>query len=210
MGGLLVGIGLGAALNEVATFLPLLPRRALSALAAASVLAVAGGWWGRHMARLAGVVDERQMGRAAGLALGPSVVLIGLALAALEPGLVAGGANVGLPIHVVFTLLFVPAALAIAAVGGFALGFGVRDFRLGGSLAVRAGLSAALAFLIIDLLMDGLGWRVGGPDAARRATMLVVTALGATGAALAAGSAIGHRLLRGRFRASSPHAERST
>jgi hypothetical protein len=206
LGGLLIGIALGGVLDEVMKFLPVLPRRAISALAAAGVLGVAGSWWGRHMAYLAGVHDERNPGRTAAIAFGPSVVLIGLALAALEPRLVARGADAGWPIHVVFTLLFVPAALVIAAIGGFALGFGMRDLRLGATLAIRAGLSAALAFLIINVIMDALGWRVGGPNAAQRGTMLVVTALSSAAAALAAGSAIGHRLFRNSLHASPPHA----
>ena len=94
------------------------------------------------MARFAGVPDERSLGRIATFAFGPSVVIIGLALAALEPGLIA---HVDRPIHVVYMLLFVPAALVIAMIGGFALGVEIRDFRLGASLAIRAGLSAALA-----------------------------------------------------------------
>jgi hypothetical protein len=203
VGGLLVGIALGGALNEVAKSLPVPMRRGISALAAVSVLAFAGGLWGRHMARLAGAANARRAAWTAGLAFGPSTVLVGLSLAALEPVLVPRGAGVGLAIHVVYTMLFAPATLVVAAAGGFALGLGIRGLRLGASLAARAGLSAALAFLVVDVLMDTLGWRVGGPDAGRRATMLVVTALGATGAALAAGTTIGHRLLRGGSEASS-------
>jgi hypothetical protein len=44
--------------------------------------------------------------------------------------------------------------------------------------------------------MYALGWRVGAPNAGRRATMLVVTALSASAAAIAAGGAIGARLGR--------------
>src|SRR6266540_2152094 len=61
-------------------------------------------------------------------------------------------------------------------------------------LAVRAGLSGGVAFLIIDLLMDALGWRVGGLHAGERATMVMVTTSGTIGAALAAGGALGRRL----------------
>jgi hypothetical protein len=182
----LVGGGLGATFRRVP----------VSGLLAVSIVSAAASWWGRHMARLTGLGHGRRIAWAAGLAVGPSVVLVGVSLAAVEPRLIAQSADGGLPIHLVFSLVFVPAALLIAAIGGFALGFGARDVRLGASLAVRSGLSGGLAFLIIDLLMDALGWRVGGPNAGQRATMVVVTTLGAIGAALAAGAALGHRLTR--------------
>jgi hypothetical protein len=63
-------------------------------------------------------------------------------------------------------------------------------------LAANAGAAALLTFLAVDLLMYALGWRVGAPNAGRRATMLVVTALSASAAAIAAGGAIGARLSR--------------
>jgi hypothetical protein len=146
------------------------------------------------MVRLTDLGHERRVAWAAALAVGPSVVLVGVSLAAFESTLIPQSADASLPIHVVFSLLFVPAALLVAAIGGFALGSGARGVRLGASLAVRAGLSGGLAFLLIDLVMDALGWRVGGPHAGQRATMVVVTTLGTIGAALAAGGALGHRL----------------
>jgi hypothetical protein len=179
----LVGGGLGAVFQRVP----------VSGLLSVSI-SVAAGWWARNMARLTDLGHERRVAWAAALAVGPSVVLVGVSLAALESRFIRQSADVSLPIHVVFSLLFVAAVLLIAAIGGFALGSGARGVRLGASLAVRAGLSAGLAFLIIDLLMDALGWRVGGPHAGERATMLVVTTLGTIGAALAAGAALGHRL----------------
>ncbi|HYN82519.1 MAG TPA: hypothetical protein VES88_13535 [Gemmatimonadaceae bacterium] len=39
-------------------------------------------------------------------------------------------------------------------------------------------------------MMDTTGWRVGAPNAPKRATMLVVTFVSATSAALAAGAVI--------------------
>jgi hypothetical protein len=180
----LVGGGLGAIFQRVP----------VSGLLSVTIVSVAAGWWARNMARLTDLGHERRVVWATALAVGPSVVLVGVSLAALESRLIPQSADANLPIHVVFSLLFVPAVLLIGAIGGFALGSGARGVRLGASLAVRAGLSAGLAFLIIDLLMDALGWRVGGPHAGERATMVVVTTLGTIGAALAAGGALGHRL----------------
>jgi hypothetical protein len=48
--------------------------------------------------------------------------------------------------------------------------------------------------LIVYQAMDKAGWRIGAPDAARRATMIVVTSLGALAAALAGGAVLGYFL----------------
>jgi hypothetical protein len=73
--------------------------------------------------------------------------------------------------------------LVIAGVGALALGTGLYRAAFGLRLAIPAGLAAAAAFLAVDLLMDAVGWRVGAPDAGRRATMVVVTAIGLLAAA---------------------------
>jgi hypothetical protein len=194
----LVGGGLGATFRRVP----------VSGLLAVSIVSSAASWWGRRMARLTDLGHERRVAWAVGLAVGPSVVLVGVSLATLERTLITQRADASLPIHVVFSLLFVPAALLIAAIGGFALGSAAQGVRLGASLAVRAGLSGSLAFLIIDLLMDALGWRVGGPHAGERATMVVVTTLGTIGAALTAGAALGHRLSQPNSLTSAPRLKR--
>lgn len=196
VGGLLLGIACGAALDKLGKPWPLVLRRGVSGLAAAGLIGAAGALWGRDMAQLAGAADPRGAARATGLAIGPSVVLVALVLTAVEPGLVARGAGAGVAIHVIYTLLFVPAVLIVAAIGGFALGAGLRAPGLAVRLSLGAGVAAGSAFLALDLLMDTLGWRVGGPHAGERATMLVVTALGAMAAALAAGGTVGHLLLR--------------
>ncbi len=64
-----------------------------------------------------------------------------------------------------------------------------------GSLTA-AGSASALAFFLVTVFMYAIGWRVGGADAGRRATMLVVTALSATAAALGGGAGIGWYLRR--------------
>src|SRR4029453_9621895 len=106
----------------------------------------------------------------------------------------ARGAQSGLEIHDVYTLLFVPATFLVVAAGSFALGLGLGDARFGLSLALRSGLPAMVAFLVISRLMDALGWRVGGPNAAARATMVVVTLISMVGTAVVAGAVIGSRL----------------
>ncbi|MBI3741926.1 MAG: hypothetical protein HY257_09255, partial [Chloroflexi bacterium] len=98
------------------------------------------------------------------------------------------------PIHNVFTLLFVPAAAIIVGVGGFALGIGTGDRIVARKLLLRCALAGGLAFLIVNLTMDALGWRVGAPNAAERATMLTTAFLGNFAAALAGGGVIGKTL----------------
>ncbi len=123
-------------------------------------------------------------------------MLAGLTLAALERAIVERGQGPDLPVHIVFTILFVPAAFFIAGAGGLALGLAERNLRLGLQLAVGGGLSAAIAFLLVNLLMDALGWRVGAPGAAERATMLTVMMAGNLAAALAGGGILGYQLSR--------------
>ena len=97
-----------------------------------------------------------------------------------------------MPIHIVYGMLFVPAAFFVAAASAWIVGVGLR--RTAGeqrTLALTTGLSAAGAYCLVYLLMDLAGWKVGAPDAGKRATMLVVTGLGSLAAALAGGAAIG-------------------
>ncbi|MFQ5890957.1 MAG: hypothetical protein ACE5JR_13075 [Gemmatimonadota bacterium] len=96
-----------------------------------------------------------------------------------------------LPIHVVFTILFVPAAFFVAGVTALAVGVALKDWARAGRLAVCTGLAAAAAFLAVDVLMDLAGWRVGAPGAASRATMLTVTLAGSLAGALAGGGVLG-------------------
>jgi hypothetical protein len=86
----------------------------------------------------------------------------------------------------------VPAAFFVAAASAWIVGIGLRraaseQLRL----ALTTGLAAAGAYFLVYLLMDFAGWKVGAPDAGKRATMLVVTGLGSLAAALAGGAAIG-------------------
>jgi len=69
----------------------------------------------------------------------------------------------------------------VAGAGGLALGIALCSWSL----------AAGLAFLAADLTMDALGWRVGAPGAAERATMITVLLVSSLGAALAGGAAIG-------------------
>lgn len=195
VGGLVIGFAVGSLLDGVASPLPTWLRRTVSALAAVTVVTVAGRLWARHVARLAGQSVPRHLTRT-GVIFGATTVAVALGLAALEPGLLAQAAAAEVPVHTVYTVVFVPATALIAASGAFALGWALGDWRFGVRLGLVAGVSATVAFLLSALLMASLGWRVGAPRAAERATMLVVTAVGAAAAAILAGGAIGYILSR--------------
>src|SRR5438045_8609722 len=98
-------------------------------------------------------------------------------------------------------MLFVPATLFVASASAWTLGVGLRRTAAEQrSLALRAGLAAAAAYLVVYLLMELAGWKVGAPNAGKRATMLVVTGLGSFAAALGGGAAIGAVLARNEHR----------
>lgn len=196
VGGLLAGVAVGALVDELGRPLPMLLRRGLSIIVATTAMILIGRAWGRDMGRLVGLSDVGSVGRGVAIAFGPAVAIVALALAAAEPAAIERGARSGVGIHVVYTLLFVPAAFLVAGVGAFALGRSIHGAISGMRLATAAGVAAAAAFLAVDLLMDAAGWRVGGPNAARRATMVTVTALGICAAGIAAGAAIGAMLSR--------------
>jgi hypothetical protein len=198
-GGLLVGILIG---NLVFKFLPgssvMDPQPLYAAIAAIPTLlalASGAGMWGARMARLAGETDSRRMAKAGVFGFAPITLILAFSLLGLEPIAVERfGAQI--PIHRVFTLLFVPTAFLISGVSAWAIGVGLRDRALARSLFWRVGASGALAFLTVNLVMEAAGWVVGAPGAAERATMLTVMSLGNLAAALAGGAVLGAALSR--------------
>lgn len=193
IGGLLLAVVTGGLIDALGRPY-MLVFRILSILAAGCILYLGIRLWGRDISRMAGAADPESAGRRTARVLMPVIVTIGVALGLLEPSLVQRGATAGLGIHIVYTLLFVPATLVIASVGAFVIGKVLRGPRFGARLALGGGLAAAAAFLVVDLAMDAIGWRVGAPGAAQRATMVVVTTLGICAAAIAAGTVIGSML----------------
>jgi hypothetical protein len=196
VGGLLIGTAVG---NVVFARLP--PqlneplRIALAAMSALAGMAIGGALWGLAMGWLARSNQPRRMAWAGILGFVPITLLLGLLLQAIEPIAVAGlGAQI--PLHRLFTLLFVPTAGLIAGAGGLALGVGLNNRRLAWRLALRAGIAAAAAFLVVNIGMEVLGWQVGAPLAAERLTMLTVLLVSDVGAAVASGATIGSLLAR--------------
>ncbi len=196
IGSVFVGGLLGDVLHAGLGHLAEDTRIALAVIPALLAVIGGGALWGRAIARITQVGDARRMTWAGALGYGPTVILVALGLTVLENLIVEQRRVPDLPIHVVFTLLFAPAALVVAAIGALALGVALKDKALLARLAIGSGLAAGITFLVVNLLMDALGWRVGAPGAAERATMLTVMLTSNLAASLAAGAVIGWLLAR--------------
>ena len=166
---------------------------AVAALPALAGFLLGSAAWGVRMGRLAGSEETGRMARAGMLGFAPITILLAALLGVAEPQIVNSFGG-GVPIHRIFTLLFVPSAFLIAGLSAFAIGVGLRNRKLAFSLLWQVGLAAALTFLLINLTMESLGWVVGAPGAAQRATMITVMAAGNLGAALAGGAILGAAL----------------
>ncbi len=193
-GGLLFGLLAGSLVFELlpgSSFETINPGHvAIAAVPALAGFLAGGAVWGLLMGRAAGADDPGRMAIAGMLGFGPITILLALGLNAAEPLLIRSFDG-DLPIHRVFTLLFVPSAFLIAGISAWALGRGLRDHALARALLWRVGLAAAAAFLVINLAMEAAGWVVGGPRAAERLTMLTVLFAGNLGAALLGGAVLG-------------------
>lgn len=193
-GGLLIGLVAGdivfrlipgSSINNVK-----LGHAAIAAIPALAGFLAGGAAWGGQMGRLAGASDTRRMAVAGMVGFGPITIILAAGLGVGEPFILESiGSET--PIHRIFTLLFVPSAFLIAGVSAYAVGRGLWDKALAVSLFWRVGLAAAVTFLLVNLVMESLGWRVGAPGAAERATMITVLAAGNLGAALVGGGVLG-------------------
>lgn len=142
------------------------------------------------MGRLARSSALRRAAWASILGFVPLTVVLNFALLPVEPIVL----DSNLPVHRVFTLLFVPTAFLIAGTSSLALGWALGWGRAARTLALHVGLTAALGFLAINLGMEGVGWLVGGPGAEERGTMITVLIVSNLGAALAGGAMLGMKL----------------
>jgi hypothetical protein len=159
-----------------------------------TAFALGGGLWARSLGRIAGYASWSLIAAGAIGVAGPTRLIFG-ALSWVEANL-ARILSLGVPIHVAFMLAFAAAALLLAGSGGLALGLGLRRARLAGRLALAGGGAGALAFLIVAIGFDLIGFRVGAPNAEQRATMLLVSIVGLWATALAGSAAIGRVLVR--------------
>lgn len=197
VGGLLVGVLGGALVFEALPETLGEPVRiGVSALVALVPTFGAAAVWARAMSALAGVRSPKAV-IAGAAGYGVTVIAVAGALAAVETAVIEHS-PLALPIHVVFTILFVPAAAVIAGVAAAALGAALGGPGMAWRVGPLAAAGAAAAFLLVNVTLHELGWVVGAPRAAERATMLVVTFSGNLAAALTAGGLVGWRLASSR------------
>ena len=190
--GAILGIAVSGAVNQTLPGNPTDPiKLALTVLSAFAGMFVGGAVWGWSISRITKVAAGRRVAVAGGIGFGLCALVVILTLGFLEDLIVTQQRGPQLPIHNVFTMLFGPAAAIITGASGAALGFGLRARALAGRLAWMCAISGGCAFLVVNLTLDGLGWRVGAPGAEARATMLTTALLGNLLAALAGGAVIG-------------------
>jgi hypothetical protein len=195
------GIALGFAIGEIVfgvlaghTFANPNPFHILlAAIPALGGFFAGSALWGILMGRMAHVKNQKRIARAGALGFAPITLTLAILMQVLEP-IAVEQLGAQFPIHRLFTFFFVPSAFLIAAVSAYALGLGLQDTPLARKLFWRVGLAAALAFLIVNVLMEMNGWIVGAPGAAERATMLTVLFVGNFAAAIFGGAVLGHVL----------------
>src|SRR2546430_5587635 len=190
--GVILGIAAGGLVNDTLPGKATDPiKLALTVLSVFAGMFVGGAVWGWSISRVTKAAAGRRMAFASGIGFALTTIVVVLTLGFLEDLVVEQQRGPQLPIHNVFTLLFVPAAAIITGASGAALGFGLRDQALAGRLGWMCALGGGCAFLVVNLTLDGLGFRVGAAGAAERATMITTTLLGNLAAAMAGGAVIG-------------------
>lgn len=100
----------------------------------------------------------------------------------------------GWTIHHLFMLAFGVAAFFVAGLTCAALGLGLGGWPLAGKLGLIGGAAAALAFLLVAVILDAFGYRVGAPGAEARLTMLGAMLFGLLAAALTGSALVGRTL----------------
>lgn len=198
-GGIIVGAGIGDLLfgilsghsfsnpNPVHVLIAVLPT--LVGFLAGSAL------WGISMGRLANAPDRKRMALAGALGFAPITIVLAVVLQILEPIAVEQLGAV-FPIHRLFTFFFVPMAFLIVSISAWAIGKGLHNPLLARKLFGQVGITAALTFLLVNLIMEAFGYYVGAPGADERATMLTVLLTGDLGVALTGGAVMGVLLAR--------------
>jgi hypothetical protein len=197
-GGLLLGLALGDLVYHLipgSSLVEVKPgHAAIAALPALAGFLAGGAAWGVQMGRLAGHTETRRLSLAGMLGFGPVTILLAVGLGLLEPAIVGYLGARGQPVQRIFTLLFVPSAFIIAGVSAWGIGRAMDCPKLARLLFWQVGLAAAVTFLVVNLAMESMGWVIGAPNAAQRATMLTVLAAGVISAALTGGAVMGGKL----------------
>lgn len=195
-GSLLLGGGIGSAFEGLLNHFPSTALNAIAAVTALLVMLGGGAAWGWGMGKLVGSKDVGKMTRAGAASYMPSMVVLGTLLSVIAGIFVEGSRQPPLPIHIFYTTLFVPTSFGVGGAGGFALGRAHHGSNKDNRLWFWSGLAAALAFLLVNTVMEALGYQVGAPGALERATMITTTLIGHAAAAFAAGATIVTGLIR--------------
>lgn len=179
--------GINVHLSDLASSLLVLPLVLLG-------LFGGGALWGVFVASMNGG-EKLRLAKVGGLTYGLAVLLGGIALELVFTGLSAlGSGALVVPIHVAFTIVFVPAAGVIAGLCARRVAGALGRDEVKGQIGLYSGVAGALGFLAVNMVMLALGWQVGGPGAAARSTMITVMLTSNAGTALAGGAAMGWAL----------------
>lgn len=202
-GWLLAGFLAALAATILVGMIPLpgghVPPPEVSAAVLTLCVLAAGWFFGRALARIAGVAPGRvwRVARAGAFGYGLAAAAAGAFLGVAEPVLSAVvGRGAAPPMHVVFGVIFSGATAVVALTTGAAIGWAAAGPRAALLMGPAAALSAGAAFAAVDVLLDLLGRRVGAPGAAETATMMTVMGLGVVAAAAAMGAVLARLLVR--------------
>ena len=81
VGGLVLTVALGGAVDQISKVFPFPIRRTLSVLVALAIIGTAGKLWGRHMARLLGATSLSRRGElATALSFSAAAIVVALSL----------------------------------------------------------------------------------------------------------------------------------
>lgn len=143
---------------------------------------IPGYLWSRALLRGAGISAGRLAKLAAGIGFAVSITAVEVQptiLDSLSQLVGVQGAT-----HLEFKVIFVIWTGFSTGLTGLALGLGLKRWRLSLKLLASGFLTGSAIFLIVALMMDAIGFRVGVPRADGIPSMPVVTLLGIWLAAL--------------------------
>lgn len=165
----------------------------LSMLIGAAIFALGGWLWTRALIRPLNLSHATRVCAVGAVCVAATTTLCIITLSRLEEYFVANG-NSPIAIHQLYTLLFVPATFLTTAITAGGIGRAIGHTAFAVRLALQTGSAAALAYLVLNILQDLLGRRVGGPNAADTATMITVTLVCYIAAALTTSAVMGRLL----------------
>jgi hypothetical protein len=100
--------------------------------------------------------------------------------------------RISMPLHILFALLFNGGMLFTSSLHGLAHGIALKNSRVMVQLALASGVGGMLGFGLVNLVMDSIGLRVGAPNAAQTATVLMTMILGNIVGSFSGGAALGY------------------